>query len=64
MSEYINVNDFNLPPMNKKIKMVIHLLGSMECCTTIGYYNETGWHCPLDDIPLGYKVIGWKELNN
>lgn len=44
--------------------MVIHLLGSIECCTTIGYYNETGWHCPLDNIPLGYKVVGWKELNN
>jgi hypothetical protein len=61
---YINADDFNLPPINKKVKMIIHILGSIEYCTTIGYYDEAGWHCPYDSIPTGYKVMGWKELNN
>lgn len=61
MDAYINTDEFVVPPMNKKLKMIIHPFRTAEYSTTIGYYDEKGWHCPYDET-TGYEVVGWKEI--
>lgn len=53
--------EFELPPTNESIKILILPADSTTFCWTTGYWDGSGWKCPYDNI--GYEVLEWRKIN-